>query len=274
MIVGKDVHQLGTYVMSDIHGCYQEFLTMLDKIGFSDTDQLVIAGDCIDRGSQSYEMLKWMEERPANIRLIRGNHEEEFTAYVDLMLLFDKQINLKTESSSNGDTRILYQTVKYYLKKNALAASYFDLYGTIGILLVHSHVTLDDLCHWSGIIRSLPYYQKLNIEGKTCIAVHAGYAGKLEDIRAKFSRLEEFYLYAREESCQLGGIPHGMIISGHTPTIVKGRFSYNKGNVFRYYDKEKDCIFYDIDCGCVFRSWEADAKLACIRLEDEKIFYV
>ena len=64
-----------------------------------------------------------------------------------------------------------------------------------------------------------------------------------------------------------------MIIAGHTPTIIKGAFAYNRGNVFRYYDDAMDCIFYDIDCGCVFQNQISDAKLACIRLEDEKIFY-
>ncbi len=54
--------------------------------------------------------------------------------------------------------------------------------------------------------------------------------------------------------------------------IVIERFAYNDGNVFRFYDKKKDCIFYDIDCGCVFRNRQLNAKLACIRLEDEKIF--
>ena len=33
-------------------------------------------------------------------------------------------------------------------------------------------------------------------------------------------------------------------------------------------------VFYDIDCGCVFRKKDRRGKLACIRLEDEKIFYV
>lgn len=44
---------MGTYVMSDIHGCYDRFLHMLDKIGFSATDRLILAGDCIDRGSKA-----------------------------------------------------------------------------------------------------------------------------------------------------------------------------------------------------------------------------
>ena len=104
--------------------------------------------------------------------------------------------------------------------------------------------------------------------------VHAGYAEKLEHIGSSFSSLEQFYLYAREESCQLGGKPHGMIIAGHTPTIIKGGFFYNKGKVFQFYNKDNDCVFYNIDCGSVFRRQSLEAKLACIRLEDEKIFYI
>ncbi len=65
--------------MSDLHGCFDELNAMLAKIGFSDQDKLILAGDHIDRGSQNYEMLCWMEQVPQNILLLlRGNHEEEF----------------------------------------------------------------------------------------------------------------------------------------------------------------------------------------------------
>lgn len=47
------------------------------KIRFSVTDQLIMAGDYIDRGKQSYKMLKWTEQCPLNVLLLRGNHEEE-----------------------------------------------------------------------------------------------------------------------------------------------------------------------------------------------------
>lgn len=268
------MYTLSTYVMSDIHGCYKEFLSMLDKINFSDSDYLFITGDYIDRGKQSYEMLKWIEHCPSNIRLIRGNHDEEFAAYVDLMFQLDRNKSLKSNFASNKDTTVLYESVKYILKNNDFFGAYFDLYGTIGDLLHTCGVTMDDLCRWEKIIRKMPYYCELQVGNRPCIVVHAGYAETLEDIGTSFSSLEEFYLCARTESYQLGGKRHGMVISGHTPTIAKGTFAYNRGKVFRYYDEEKDCVFYYIDCGCVFRSRYWYAKLACIRLEDKKIFYV
>lgn len=75
-----------TYIMSDLHGCFDELNAMLAKIGFSDQDKLILAGDHIDRGSQNYEMLCWMEQVPQNILLLRGNHEEEFLCYLELLL--------------------------------------------------------------------------------------------------------------------------------------------------------------------------------------------
>ena len=38
-----------TYVMSDLHGCYDKYVQMLEKIGFGDGDTLYILGDVIDR---------------------------------------------------------------------------------------------------------------------------------------------------------------------------------------------------------------------------------
>ena len=270
---------MSTYVMSDIHGCYDDLRTMLEVIGFSASeagDRLIIAGDCIDRGAKTYEMLKWMERCPPNVLLLRGNHEEEFIKYVELMLMLDRDEELDSDFSSAEDAAILYDSVKYFISSKKLSFLDFDIYGTIKNLLEDHNVTLDDLCRWADIFRKMPYYEKINVNGRTCVAVHAGYSEEPENIGEKFSEIEEFYLYAREEGFRLGGIPHGMIISGHTPTttIAMNMDACSSGNVFRYYDDKKDCIFYDIDCGRVFRRRFPEAKLACIRLEDEKIFYV
>lgn len=87
---------MNTYVMSDIHGCYDDFLKMLDKIAFSESDSLILAGDYIDRGKRSFDMLKWIEHSPSNVLLLRGNHEEEFASYVDLMFRLDREAKLET----------------------------------------------------------------------------------------------------------------------------------------------------------------------------------
>lgn len=55
---------MSTYVMSNIHGCYDDFISMLAEIKFSDNDQLIIAGNYIDHGAKNFEMLKWLENSP------------------------------------------------------------------------------------------------------------------------------------------------------------------------------------------------------------------
>ena len=268
---------MSLYVMSDIHGCYDTFLSMLEKIGFSDTDELILAGDYIDRGPQSYEMLQWIERRPPNVCVLRGNHEAEFAAYVELMLLLNRREKLDTDFSSPEDTAALYHSAKYWVRHRITPESsfdVFDLYGTIESLSKQQKITLGDLCRWADMIREMPYYKKLDVGGRICIIVHAGYAEWNEKAVEGFESREQFYLYAREESIRSGGVKNGTVVAGHTPTILKKEFAFTGGKVFRKYDAKKDCVFYNIDCGCVFRDILPGARLACLRLDDETIFYV
>ena len=39
-----------TYVMSDIHGCYEKYRAMLENIEFAADDTLYVLGDVLDRG--------------------------------------------------------------------------------------------------------------------------------------------------------------------------------------------------------------------------------
>lgn len=62
---------MSSYVISDIHGCYDELQKMLEKIQFGDGDTLICAGDYIDKGPKNADMLEWIMRAPANVILIR-----------------------------------------------------------------------------------------------------------------------------------------------------------------------------------------------------------
>ena len=62
------------YVMSDLHGLYDQYKQMLDKIGFKDADTLYVLGDVVDWGPQSMKLLQDMSMR-ANVIPLMGNHE-------------------------------------------------------------------------------------------------------------------------------------------------------------------------------------------------------
>ena len=65
---------MATYVMSDIHGDYERYCTMLQLIQFKDTDTLYVLGDVLDRGPHGMKILQDMMLRP-NVYPILGNHE-------------------------------------------------------------------------------------------------------------------------------------------------------------------------------------------------------
>ena len=49
-------------VISDIHGEYDLFMKMLEKIKFQDTDTLYILGDILDRGPNPIQLLRRLME--------------------------------------------------------------------------------------------------------------------------------------------------------------------------------------------------------------------
>jgi len=256
--------------MTDIHGHYDAMKKMLEKIKFSVYDRLICAGDYIDRGPQSYEMLQWLEHPEKNIILVRGNHDEEFAYYVELMRMFFQQGKLKADS---------VEDTMYAYKKSSKKTPYFDGYGTIRHLIKEKNIPFERLSSWASCICKMPYFYEININHRRCIVVHAGYIENLECLEgvetdSSYSSLESFYLYARDDAYLYGGVEHGMIIAGHTPTIAVYELPFHNGDVYRFYDENIDCIFYDLDCGYGFKESHAKAKLSCLRLEDEKIFYI
>ena len=62
------------YVVSDIHGHFDEFMKMLKMIDFKDDDELYVLGDCIDKGPKSIDTLLYCLEHD-NIHMCLGNHE-------------------------------------------------------------------------------------------------------------------------------------------------------------------------------------------------------
>ena len=62
------------YAMSDLHGEYEKFLAMLEKIQFQDSDTLYLLGDLVDRGPEPVKLLQDIAKRP-NVYPLMGNHE-------------------------------------------------------------------------------------------------------------------------------------------------------------------------------------------------------
>ena len=46
-----------TYVVSDIHGCFNKFKKLLKEIRFTDDDVMYVLGDIVDYGEEPIELL-------------------------------------------------------------------------------------------------------------------------------------------------------------------------------------------------------------------------
>ena len=263
---------MSTFVMSDIHGCYSAFQKMLKKVGFDpEKDELIIAGDLMDRGRENYEMLEYTAGKPKSVTFLMGNHDWDFIEYV-------KNLGaLARDTGTEDDLRALFLSRRF---SSLFRLNVIDYYGTVEDLIMdRKHpVNMADFRRWADVISKFPYYTEREVEGRKYMIVHAGYmsreafanARKRSEVRM-YSDIEQFYVWAREEGVLYGGIPDGTVIFGHTPTIAESGF-FNHGKAFIF--EKDDRRFIDIDCGCVFREWEPEANLACIRLEGEEIFYL
>lgn len=122
----------------------------------------------------SFRMLQWLEQRPENVYAIRGNHDEEFAATVKLMERMDQELELQSDLDCPRKGLVLYESLRYYMKKKGLPGGYFDLYGTIHTLLEKKGATLRDLYRWMKMIWEMPLLYELRVKERACVMVHGG----------------------------------------------------------------------------------------------------
>jgi len=67
---------LAKWVIGDIHGCFQELKTLLDIVNFNPSrDYLYSVGDLVNRGPQSYEVVKFLMQLDGSFKMTLGNHD-------------------------------------------------------------------------------------------------------------------------------------------------------------------------------------------------------
>lgn len=67
---------MATYAVGDIQGCFRTFQALLTRIEFDpDRDRLWLAGDLVNRGPRSADVLRWCLEHEPVVRVVLGNHD-------------------------------------------------------------------------------------------------------------------------------------------------------------------------------------------------------
>ncbi|MCX8957527.1 bis(5'-nucleosyl)-tetraphosphatase (symmetrical) ApaH [Erwinia psidii] len=67
---------MSTYLIGDIHGCYDELQSLLQQVAFDPSyDTLWLTGDVVARGPASLEVLRFVHSLGDAVRMVLGNHD-------------------------------------------------------------------------------------------------------------------------------------------------------------------------------------------------------
>lgn len=267
---------MSTYVVGDLHGCYDEFMELVDRINQNDKDaHFILVGDIVDRGPDTIKLLRWAIENvnmpDSPFEMIMGNHE--FMKIEELEYYFQK--------ISEGHSR----NIKYY-----------DMQYEFNRVLAKEKIEKEEIRDFYEFFRNLPYYievdTKLLGQDKHFIIVHAAVTQEcmnkdgtingvkllpeLEVISRHAGGWSEHadIVWSRNYSGYDTMVGDSIVIHGHTPTVtneiieagaVPGRIDYRPHDV-------------NIDCGLVFHTYTEAANLhpnlAAICLETFEEIYL
>ena len=65
--------------ISDVHGCFLEWIKLWNQLHVSKKDQVILLGDFVDRGPQTKDVLQHvyeLKQQGFQIQYVRGNHEQ------------------------------------------------------------------------------------------------------------------------------------------------------------------------------------------------------
>ena len=227
---------MSTYVMSDIHGKYDEYLEMLLKIKFSNKDKLYILGDVIDRGPDPIKILRHTMYAD-NIELLMGNHEK--------MMLDSASTNKEISIDANAmwEWNGGYTTKKEFVK--------------------HTKEVRQEIIDY---LAKLEWYKIVEIGDKKFFLSHAALCMRdgdtFEETLEREIKSEEI-LWNRRDLMFWENTSEYIFVHGHTPVGKWHPFGFYE---ILSYDNDKKI---NIDCGCA-----RNERLGCLRLDDMCQFYV
>ena len=233
------------YVMSDIHGHLANFEAVLHRIDLQPDDTLYILGDVIDRHPAGIRILKRMMKMP-NVRMLLGNHE--------WMML--RALGAPYPGDDVGAEPVS-DRIRLWYQNGGRPTHTSWLFGT-------PKKEREKILNY---LRTLP----VNIETEDYIFVHAAPIKLYGEYGiGRHENALEFALWERDILSAPPDIGK-TVIFGHTPV------NYLTGDIGKL---SPVCIgrkhpWIGIDCGSGFPEHQSlyQGRLACLRLDDKKVFY-
>lgn len=235
------------YAVSDIHGCYDQYENLLDKLHLKENDTLYVLGDVIDRGPDGFRILCDMASRP-NVVNLMGNHEAmALNAISQLARCY------AVRQGARGCRRS-EDAVELWVSNG----------GEVSLINFLSLGKKEMQTTWD-YMRAMPLYQEVTAGNRPFLLVHGG-LGNFSPSRPLEDYQPEELLWCRPEP-DTAYFPDRQVVLGHTPT----QSLYNSiekpalgGKIFR------TDSFIDIDCGCVYPG----GRLGCLCLDTMEELYI
>ncbi|MGX2986608.1 bis(5'-nucleosyl)-tetraphosphatase (symmetrical) ApaH [Ursidibacter sp. B-7004-1] len=124
---------MATYLIGDLHGCFDEFQALLKKVDFNPTyDELWLTGDLVARGENSLACLRFVKELGEKATVVLGNH--------DLHLLATLQSIKKVKSKDKVDAIFMAEDreeLQNWLRNRPLVAQH----PTHQFILAHAGIS-------------------------------------------------------------------------------------------------------------------------------------
>lgn len=232
------------YIIADIHGCYEEYRELLEKIHFSKEDELYILGDAMDRGPEPIKVIRDMMMRP-NVIYILGNHD-----FVMLYIMKKLTVEITENNFENhlsGDD--LWDYTLWVQDGGEMTAKQFASL---------SREEQQDILEY---LEDASVYEILEDKGRRFILAHAGLGNFNEDKELDEYDFADFIFERPDYNKRYYQDENTYVVTGHTPTV--------------YINHDRKADVYQgnghiaIDCGCVF-----GGKLAAYCIETGEINYV
>ena len=231
---------MAVYVMSDLHGNYEGFMSILEQIKFSEEDELYVDGDIVDRGKGGIKILQYMMMQP-NIYPIIGNHEYALMQVLDFVTQ-----EITEDSISKIDEKTLQNIIEYQ-----------NIGGQVTLDEFHklSKEEQQDIMEY---LKEFAAYEEISVKGNKFVIIHAG----LINFRPE-RKLDDYQLYElifKAPDYEKVYFMDKYLVTGHLPTrAIEGA--------------KPDEIYMAnnhiaIDCASGY-----GGKVGCIRLDDFQCFY-
>ncbi len=229
------------YVIADIHGCYEEYMELMQKIKLSDKDHLYILGDALDRGPEPMKVLLDIMKRQ-NVTYIIGNHDYLFLYFIRKLGMDLSNVDNMSEDDVSDFQR--------YLEDGGLTS-----------IEAFMKLTLTEKQKICDFLENANVYDEVLINNNRYILVHAGISNFKEEASLDEYDFLDFICERTDYGKRYYQDRNTYVITGHTPTMYINQDSSTRVHIGNGH--------IAIDCGCVY-----GGKLAAYCIETCEVIYV